>query len=120
MTRSSKHPDPPATLAPAGAEVWRSTVRLFPPGYFDAPNRVLLSQFCEQVAHIGECTEAIRQHGLLIAGRANPAVAMRSNALTHCRALAEKLRLPISSTIAKDASAAKSNPKHSLKKPWES
>lgn len=80
---------------------------------------VLLETFCRARAFVNECGKAIAEKGLLIEGKANSAVAMRTARLAEMRACATKLRLAISSTVRAESAKARPNEKHALRKPWD-
>ena len=92
---SARRPDPPAELPPAGKALWKKIVADYPPKHFRAANLELLANFVRAWLHAAECDAAIATHGLLIGGKANPAVAMRAHAWSEMRAIATKLRLAI-------------------------
>jgi phage terminase small subunit len=117
-------PTPPAPAAPnvlpaTGRALWRDIVALFPVDHFDAANRELLTEFCLSVALVRECDQRIAVQPFGDDGRPNPAIKVRAEELKAVMNLAAKLRLPISSTMRSETKAARSDPKHALKKPWE-
>ena len=52
----------------------------YPAKHFRGANLVLLENFCRARAFAAQCDEEIRKHGLLIEGKANPCVQMRTAA----------------------------------------
>ena|SRR5687768_2883541 len=112
-------PEPPAGLPKDAAAIWCSIVSEYPPKHFRGANLVLLENFCRARAFVAQCDRHIRRRGLVIKGRANPAVAMRTAGWAEMRACATKLRLAISSTLRAESVAARPNEANALRKPWE-
>ncbi len=119
MTKTRHRPEPPAGLPKQAAELWRAIVAEYPASHFRGANLVLLETFCRARAFVTECDRAIKEHGLLIEGKANPAVGMRVQAWAEMRHVATKLRLAISSTLRAEAKAARPSETEKLEKPWE-
>jgi len=112
-------PEPPCGLPADAKRVWRSIVAEYAPRHFSGANLILLETFCRARAFVSQCDRAIAKRGLLIEGKANPAVAMRTAGWTEMRACATKLRLAISGTYRADKAAARPDEGAHLRKPWD-
>jgi len=69
-----RRPEPPATLGPRAAEVWRDTVSSLPPRWFEGHgNLVLLESFCVHVGlHDHYAAEVTRAIGMPRRGPGRP------------------------------------------------
>ena len=112
-------PRPPRGLPADASAIWRQIVAEYPPKHFRGANLVLLENFCRARAFAAQCDEEIRKHGLLINGKANPVVQMRTAAWAEQRACATKLRLAISSLQRADSAKVRPSEAHALRKPWD-
>lgn len=112
-------PGPPRGLPRDASAIWRQIVADYPPKHFKGANLVLLENFCRARAFAKQCDEEIKKLGLLIDGKANPIVAMRTAAWAEQRACATKLRLAISSLQRADSAKVRPNDTNALRKPWE-
>lgn len=119
MIKPPRRPRSPATLSPRSRALWESIVRDYPPKHFTGANLQLLENLCQAAGLVDDCNEQIAAHGLLIDGRANPAVAMRQQGWAEMRHCCTKLRLAISSLHDPDSAQARPDPRHALQKPWE-
>jgi hypothetical protein len=97
---------------------WRSITADFAPDYFRGANLAILENLAAAYATSRACDVLIEENGLLVDGKANPAIAIRRDCWTEMRACSTKLRLAISATTRADTAAARPDPKHSLPKPW--
>ena len=118
-TAPRARPAPPAGFPKEAAALWQSVVADYPVKHFRGANLALLETFCRARAFVSECDAAIKEHGLLIEGKANPAVGMRAQAWAEMRHCATKLRLAISSTLRAESKAARASESERLAKPWE-
>ena len=112
-------PEPPCGLPADAKRVWQAIVNEYAPRHFSGANLILLETFCRARAFVSQCDRAIAKRGLLIDGKANPAVAMRTAGWAEMRACATKLRLAISSTMRAEKAAARPDKNASMTKPWE-
>jgi P27 family predicted phage terminase small subunit len=119
ITALPRRPEPPDALPAAGRKLWREIVSEYPARHFRGANLMLLEQLCRAHAFAKSCDRVIARRGLVIGTRANPAVAMRATAWTEIRACVTKLRLSISGVMRADNAAARPDPKHGIRKPWE-
>jgi phage terminase small subunit len=119
VTSLPSRPVAPDVLPARGKALWRDIVASFPPAHFDAANRELLTELCLSLALVRECDARISKQPFSDDGKPNPAIKVRAEELKAVMSLAGKLRLPISSTLRSETKAAKSDPKHALRKPWE-
>lgn len=116
ITHFPTHPKPPKGLSRHEATLWRDIVAEYPVGYFKTSHLLLLEQFCRARAFVKLCDDEITRNGLVVDGKANPAVKMRNAGWAEVRACATKLRLAISSSQRANATPTPVTP---LRKPWE-
>jgi P27 family predicted phage terminase small subunit len=80
--KPTKYPDPPAHLRPAGAALWRATVRLYD---FDQPMLCVLTSMCDAVDRQAEARDILAKEGIVTVNkrgelRAHPACAIERDA----------------------------------------
>ena len=114
-----QRPKPPRGLPGHAAALWGSIVGDFPATHFRGANLALLETLCRCWARVQECDAAIAADGLFPDGRAHAAIKVQAQAWAEMRSCGTKLRLNINSTMRSEAAAARPNPKHALRKPWE-
>jgi P27 family predicted phage terminase small subunit len=124
VAKSDARLDPPAFLARAPAQEWRSIVNSLPAGYFRPSDVPMLAAFCISSACHKELAEIIQRDGLLIESAkgtkiANPASRMM---LEHAGAMAQmaiKLRLCPSARYAKGEKPQKGVLGGGGSRPWD-
>ena len=118
-TKLPTRPKPPRGLPKDASRIWRDIVAEYSPRHFRGANLVLLETFCRARAFVIECDREIERTGLVVDGKPNPAVRMRTAGWAEMRACATKLRLAISSLQRADSAKARPNEANKLRKPWE-
>src|SRR5688572_29713458 len=110
-------PTAPPGLPAEAKKVWESIVIDYPPKHFRGANLPILEQFCRAHALAAECDRAIESAGLLVDGKPNPTIYIRTQAWREMRSASTKLRLTISSLQRADSAKARPNAANHLSKP---
>lgn len=109
---------PHADLTTKGKKFWTAIVNSLPPDYFRPADVPLLYAYCAATEIKEQADMAVRRNGILINGKANPAIKVGNQQGQLLASLAVKLRLCPSTRLR--ASSAKLRRAHSGGgRPWE-
>ncbi len=118
LTKSNR-PPPPADLPPAAAALWCSICASVTPDYFARADLILLEALVRATLQKAVCDDLVSLEGLILEGKAHPAIKLSIQLSASMAALSAKLRLCLSSRIRPESAglrkAVAGGPR-----PWES
>jgi|GEM_PF-3560111 len=119
MLAKSRRPPPPANLPPAVAALWVLICASVTPDYFARGDLVLLEALVTATLQKAACDELVSLEGLILEGKAHPAIKLSIQLSASMAALSGKLRLCQSSRTRPESAwlrkAVAGGPR-----PWES
>ena len=113
----TQRPEPPTDLPAPAADLWRNIVDALPAGNFAAGDLPLLHAYCIATEQKAQADAVTARDGLVIDGKANPALKLSIQLAGALAALAGKLRLCPSSRTRPDAAGLKKA--LAAVRPWE-
>ena len=115
---TNRRPSAPAELPESSAALWRSICQSLPSGYFTPGDLPLLTAYCLAHHHKAAADVLVGSNGLVIDGKANPAIALSMQLSASMSTLAGKLRLCQSSRTRPESAALKKVLRGG-QRPWE-